>query len=272
MTSSSNVQIGLAPINGAQLYYETAGTGDPLVFVHAGIADSHMWESQFAEFAQHYRVVRYDMRGFGQSQMVAGPFDHQRDLYELLRFLNIERAYLVGCSRGGANCIDLTLEHPEMVGALILVGSALGGYRYPGGYPQTMIDADEALERGDIEQGNELEIQTWIDGASRTPDQVDPAVRNLVLDMNRIALMMPDIGVEERIDPPAVGRLSEIHTPTLVLIGDLDTPRTLAAADILASSIAGARRATIEGTTHLPNMEKPAEFNQIVMGFLGNIA
>src|SRR4051812_15443543 len=71
---------GVAEINGAHLYYEIAGSGHPLTLIHAGITDSRMWEAQFAVFAEHFRVLRYDVRGYGRSDMPPGPFTMRDDL------------------------------------------------------------------------------------------------------------------------------------------------------------------------------------------------
>src|SRR5919112_4353346 len=116
-------EIGMAEVNGARIYYEVAGEGEPLVLVHAGIADSRMWEGQVAAFAARYRVVRFDLRGFGKTEMVEGPFSHHEDLRGLLDFLGVERTHLVGCSMGGGAVLDFALEYPERVGDLVLVGS-----------------------------------------------------------------------------------------------------------------------------------------------------
>src|SRR5215216_7930834 len=94
-------ETGMAAVNGTRIYYEAAGEGEPLVLVHAGIADSRMWEGQIAAFAERYRVIRYDLRGFGKTEMVEGPFSHHEDLRGLLDFLGVRRTHLVGCSMGG---------------------------------------------------------------------------------------------------------------------------------------------------------------------------
>ena len=259
-----------AEVNGARLYYEIAGEGAPLVLVHAGIADGRMWDEQFQVFAQHYRVLRYDRRGFGKTAMVAGAYSHHRDLYELLKSLQIERATLVGCSQGAKIVVNFTLEHPEMTEALVLVAPALSGFAYTGDMPRQAEQIDLAEEAGDIAQVNELELQIWVDGPYRTPDQVDAQVRERVREMNLIALQTPDgLGNEQPLEPAAAGRLAELHTPTLVVVGDLDTPKTLAAAGYLVTHIAGARKVEMTGVAHLPNMERPEEFNRLVLSFLG---
>src|SRR5215211_2762150 len=89
-------ETGTAEVNGARIHYEVAGEGEPLVLVHAGIADSRMWEGQIPAFSERYRVVAYDLRGFGRSEMVEWPFSHHEDLRGLLDFLGVERTHLVG--------------------------------------------------------------------------------------------------------------------------------------------------------------------------------
>jgi 3-oxoadipate enol-lactonase len=260
---------GFAALEGAQFYYEVAGRGRPLVLVHAGIADARMWDDQFHAFARHFRVMRYDRRGFGRTGLPAGEYSHHADLYHLLGFLGIERAILVGCSQGGKTILDFTLEHPSMTEALVLVASALGGHEFRGEQPRQWAELERADAAGDVERVNELELQIWVDGPSRTPLEVDAKLRERVREMNRIALCAPQhLSREQRLEPPAIRRLHEINAPTLVVTGDLDTPGTLEAASLLAAEIKGAQSVVIEGTAHLPNMERPEEFNQQVLSFL----
>ena len=128
MTEAQRVDTGVAEVSGAPLYYETAGVGHPLVLIHEGIADSRMFDDQFGAFAQHYRVIRYDVHGFGKSGIPAGPFSGHEALHDLLRVLGVERMYLLGMSLGGRIAIDFALTYPTMVDALILAAAGVGGY------------------------------------------------------------------------------------------------------------------------------------------------
>lgn len=267
-------QSGFMRINGAQLWYEDAGAGLPVVFIHAGIADSRMWDSQFAVFARRYRAIRFDMRGFGQSKMVAGPYSHRADLHALLRALGVDSAALIGVSLGGQTAIDFALEHPGKTAALIPVCSGLSGQgdEDAGELPPLIQEIIRADQAGDQERVNELEVQLWLDGLHREPGSVRAEVREKVLQMNRIALQTPpDLGQPQPLDPPAAGRLGEIQVPTLVIYGELDLPEINATAQLLGRAIPGAQVARIDGTAHLPNMEEPEQFNELVLGFLAQL-
>lgn len=267
---------GVADLNGTQIAYEIVGTGHPLVLVHAGIADMRMWDDQVPAFAEHYQVIRYDMRGFGKTPRGTGPLRLYEDLHNLLTFLGVEHAYLLGCSMGGQTIIDFALEHPQMVDALIPVGSGLSGYQYQTGGepPKEWAELEEADKRGDLERVCELEVHIWVDGLSRTPEQVDPTVRKRVYEMNLIALKEQSEYPDEEgqtPEPPAIGRLTEIHVPTLVIVGDQDLSQVLKVSDLLADGIAGAQKVVMHGTAHVPSMEQPAEFNQLVLDFLAGV-
>ncbi|MGZ6322268.1 MAG: alpha/beta fold hydrolase [Ktedonobacterales bacterium] len=267
-------ETGVADVNGAKLYYEVAGSGQPLVLLHAGIADNRMWDDQFEVFARHYRVIRYDMRGIGGSDMPPGPFAFRDDLYGLLRHLGIEKAHLVGCSLGGTTVLDFGLEHPEMATALILVGSGLSGYQWINQDDPVVAEIEAAIAARDFERANELEMRIWVDGSNRTPEQVAPGVRERVAEMNLASFKRSDEQDQaqpERLDPPAIGRLREITAPTLVIVGDRDTPDIKRIADLLAQGIHGARKVVIADAAHVPNMEWPEQFNCTVLDFLGGL-
>ena len=270
-------ETGFAEVNGARLYYEVAGAGHPLTLIHAGIADHQMWDDQFAAFAARCRVIRYDLRGFGQSTLPPGPYSMVDDLRALLATLGVERTYLLGCSMGGGIVIDFTLTHPDHVDALILVGSAISGRESSQGMRDAWAAVDATFERDGLDAANDLEVRIWVDGPHRTPDQAPSAVRERVRAMNRrIFERGPEFDATEgqKIAPPAAGRLSEIHAPTLVIVGDGDQPDIVANAEYLThgpTSIPSTREVIMPGLGHVPNMEQPAEFNRIVLDFLAQI-
>jgi len=263
---------GYADVNGARLWYEMAGVGPTLVMAHGHLIDSGQWDSQFAEFAGEFRVVRYDARGFGRSDKPAQPFAFHEDLRALLAFLGIERSLLMGCSGGGATIIDLSLTYPDIVRGLVLVGSGLSGYQFSGSPPPKIVAMREARDRGDIDAAVELGLQVWTDGERRRPDQVDKNARERTRQMMTRLFSRPTVAADMRgLDPPAIGRLSEIRVPTLVVIGGDDWQPIHDIADQLTTHISGARKLVIPDAGHHPNIEHPEQFNQWVLSFLRSI-
>jgi pimeloyl-ACP methyl ester carboxylesterase len=267
------VTSGYVNLGDGKLYYEMKGKGETLVLCHAGFVDSRMWDGQLEDFSQHYRVLRFDMRGFGKSDPARSPVSRRQDLYNLLHELGIEKAHVLGCSMGGEIAIDFTLEHPEMVSSLIIVSGIPGGFEMQGEPPSQVIEMLQSLEQGNLERVSELQIQLWVDGIYRQPEQVDPRVRKMAAEMNRRAVenetwARADANPLNPLNPPSVDRLAEIKVPVLVLAGSLDHPEVLRAADVLAKEIKNAKKVILKDSAHVPNMEKPAEFNQIVLDFL----
>lgn len=267
MQEHSDVQTGFADINRGKLYYEVAGNGPVLVLAHAGVADRRMWDDQFLVFAQHYRVLRFDFWGHGRSTIDNDTFFLHEDLRQLLKVLSIERAHLLGCSLGGRVSIDLALAYPEMVNSLVVVGSGLSGYQFEGEALMHLVEQIiAARKQEDDEQEIDLMLQYWIDGQARTPNQVNPQVRERARQMLRGRSRK--LGEGQPLEPTAIGRLNEIKVPTLIIVGDRDDANIATIANLLASNINGAQQVSIPNTAHLPNMEKPEQFNQIVLEFL----
>lgn len=273
--SQAQAESGFAEVNGAKLYYEVAGSGHPLVLCHAGIADNRMWDDQMPVFAERYRVIRYDHRGFGQSNLPPGPFSWSEDLYGLLTQLGVEKAHIVGVSMGGSTVVDFALTHPEMVDALITVGAGLGGFDAPDTPEEQALfeQVEKAAEAGDCDKANDIEVHIWVDGPNRRAEQVSSAVRERVRVMNLPGFHLQaewSQATQQAIDPPAAGRLGEIHSPALVIYGDQDVSDIHTIAHKLAADIPGAKLVVMHNTAHVPNMERPEEFNRIVLDFLAS--
>jgi 3-oxoadipate enol-lactonase len=270
---SNRTYTGMAEINGAELYYEVAGEGDPLLLLHAGVADSRMWDDQIAVFAHHFQAIRYDLRGFGHSVVPSRPFAHHEDVASLMRFLGIARANVIGASFGGSVAVDFTLEYPDMVKALILCAPIISGYEPSSKEMRQFFEQeDEALERDELDVATELNLRMWVDGPQRTPDQVDPMVRERVREMqlHAFSVLAPEGAERLELSPPAITRLAEIKVPTLIIVGELDVPEFLKISEMVGADIKGARRIVVPGVAHMPTMEKPGLFNQLVLEFLGD--
>ena len=166
-------------VDNANLYLETAGQGQSILFLHAGVADSRQWNNEFQHFSKNYCVTRYDQRGFGRSPPVAGDFSYLGDLVALVDHLQPAKpVILVGCSMGGMTAIDMALEHPDKVKALVLVDSAPAGLDIDVPVVEKFRLAEEAGKAGDLERVAEIETQIWFDG-DRVTESVNPEMRAL---------------------------------------------------------------------------------------------
>ena len=256
-------------LNGARIHYERTGSGIPVIFLHAGIADARMWEPQAAAFAAHFDVIRPEERGFGQSDLPPVRWSAVRDLLALMDALALKPAHLVGCSMGGGLAIDFALEHPERISKLVVVGTSISGANFGEKYPELWADVKAADEAHDLERLNRAQMKLFLAGPNRSLDRVGKGLQDLFLDMNATSMKSDfDAAPDEDIDPPALERLGEISAPLLLVIGDEDVPPVADATEVLLQQVNGARKAVIRDAAHLPNLEHPEEFNRIVLDFL----
>jgi 3-oxoadipate enol-lactonase len=231
-----------------------------------------MWEPQWETFRPSHRVLRYDMRGFGRSPVGPGRYSNAGDLIDLLEQQGVAKASLVGVSMGGRVALEVAIARPELVDALVLVGAGFPGHDWSA----EMNAADEAemaaLTRGDLDAAVEVSLRTWVDGPRRSPEDVDPDVRALVAEMQRRAyeLQIPvwETAEEEPLVSDLAERIAEVDAPTLVLVGEEDAPDMHEIADRLERELPNARRASIADTAHVPSLERPREFDQLVLPFL----
>jgi pimeloyl-ACP methyl ester carboxylesterase len=269
---------GFVEINSAVLHYNLDALEEghenlpTLVFIHAGIADMRMWQYQHPAFSEQYRVLRYDMRGYGYSDSPPGTFDHTADLLALLNRFDLDKVILCGTSMGGNVALKLALTHPERVSALITVGTIPQGWHYNNAAFEAKYaafgQAVEALfQQGKLAEINDLELRWWIDGP-REPSAVDPAMRALVAEMNLRSLNQYNPKSVPAPTESLVEQLSTLACPLLVLVGELDQPNEIAAAAVFAQAVPHATTGTIPNATHLPSLEQPEAFNRTVLDFL----
>ncbi|HEX9037577.1 MAG TPA: alpha/beta hydrolase [Ktedonobacterales bacterium] len=267
---------GYLTVNGARLWYEEMGSGPAVTMVHAGVCDHRQWDDQVPAFSPFYRVIRFDMRGFGQSDIHPGAASMSDDIRGVLDALGVERTALIGCSMGGSASIDFAVTHPDRVSALVTVGAGVSGapeHENPPEQNALFEEAEAAQKAGNLTRLCEIETRIWCQGFAREADQVKPAVRQRFLEMdtndNRRYLAGEWKDVEfTPLDPPAYGRLGGLAVPALVVIGSGDEAATQAIADDIAGGIPGARKVVMPGLGHVPNMDEPEEFNRVVLEFL----
>ena len=237
----------------------------PIVLIHAGVADRRMWDPVWPQLTGERDVIRMDLRGFGDSAArPAGAVSHPGDVLGALRELGVDRSHLVGASFGAGIAVEAALTSPSAVASLLLVAPAGSLLAQVSPDLQAFIDAEgAALEDGDLAAAVEANLSWWVDGPHRSADQVDPSVRDHVRRMQRRAFEVTadwnDVE-ETELEPPALERLGEISVPVLALVGGLDLDAVLNAADRVVTGIAGARRVDWPDVAHLPSLERPADF------------
>jgi len=254
------------------LYREEAGAGPAVVLVHEAIADSRMWDPQWETFPRSHRTIRFDQRGFGRSPIEPGVFSHARDLVSLLDELGLERTSLVGGSLGGRVALEAAVAQPDRIEKLVLMNPGLPGHAWSEETQAGWAEGKAALERGDLDAAVEVDLRMWVDGPHRSAKDVDADLRARVGEMQRRALELQlavgENAREELLVPDLLERLGEVRAPTLVLTGDEDRDDIKSIANSLAEQIPDAQRTSIPRAAHIPSLERPAEFDRVVLDFL----
>jgi 3-oxoadipate enol-lactonase len=251
-------------VEGSKLYFEECGTGsEAVVLIHDGIAHSAVWDDVWPEFCKKFHTIRYDRRGYGRTPAATTWYAEAEDLAALLRQRKISHAVLVGSSHGGELSIDFALRYPKVAEQLVLVGAVVSGMPYSDHFLNRGMANSQPFEKNDVAGG----LANWAkDKYLLTPGHEAAQKRLLALltanpqDMTHNDYARPTM--------PALGRLHEIHIPTLILVGDKDIPDVHAHAGAIEAGIFGSKRMVISDVGHLMYLEKPAEFSRVVIGFL----
>lgn len=252
--------------SGRRLWVEHAGNGPTIVFAHAAIADRRMWDDPFAQLAGRYHVVRYDQPGYGRSDAASERYSPVDDLRAVLNHVGADQAALVGCSMGGGISVDYTLAHPNRVAALVPVAAAVSGYRYSWPSEPDGVDLKAAIEANDLRRLTLAATRLW--APLRTEPAVDTRIEQLLVDNLDGIATMGRLWLDH---PPAYGRLSEIHVPTLVVAGDGDLLDFLRVAELLAGETAGARLVVLPGVDHNVPLRAGRVFTELLATFLDEL-
>jgi 3-oxoadipate enol-lactonase len=266
------VETGYAEVDGGRLYYEASGDGPAIVLIHAGFLDLRMWDPQIPVFSKTNRVIRYDVRGFGKSDIARNTYSDYKDLRALLYHLRVKTASLVGVSNGGRIAADFAVEYPSMLDHLVLVSPGMSGYKSSGPeedkmweeFDKQMKPQEIADREGRAVDAVEMDVNAW--ASAQTPVNRE-RIRQIALDNFHVHVENP-WKLQVPPEPRTFQRLPQIRTPTLVIIGDRDVPPQILLTDNIHSHIPGSKRVLIPGADHIVNMSKPDEFNRTVLEFL----
>jgi 3-oxoadipate enol-lactonase len=259
-------------VPGARLRILAEGEGPPVLLVHSAIVDMRSWDTVVPPLvAAGYRVIRYDIRGYGSSTAEDVPFSNRADLLAVLDAAGAGQAAIVGNSRGAMIALDTLLESPDRFVAFVWVGGGIGGFD-GGATPEeiALYEEGDALEgAGDADGLADLDVRAWVDGIGQPPSRVPAALREAVRAMDR-PLVEPGriFGKPIPLAPVANERLDAISAPTLVVVGGLDNSGTRASAARLAEGVAGARLVTLPDVAHLIGMEAPDRLAGLIVEHL----
>jgi 3-oxoadipate enol-lactonase len=251
------------PVDGGMVWAEDSGGGagdsPAVVLLHPGWGDSSIWLPVLRRLPERYRVIRYDVRGYGKSPAPVTAFTHLGDLTAVLDHLGADRVTVAGHSGGGGTALGLALADPARVSALLLLAPGVQDYPWPPDDPY--VSAFAALfAAGDRAGLTELGLRTWAaaDPGQPARDQVRGAVDAF--------FATADL---EQPDPPAYARLGEITAPSVVVTGDLEYPMVAGCAAQVAARIPGCRQRTAPGADHLLPLRAPGMIAGLIAGLTG---
>jgi pimeloyl-ACP methyl ester carboxylesterase len=248
-------------VPGGRLALEDEGSGPPIVLVHSAIVNRRSWDALAPVLVEAgYRVIRHDMRGFGESTAEAVEYSPWDDVLAVLDGRGVGRAAIVGNSWGAMTALDTVLEAPSRFVALCWLGGGIGGYDR-GKTPEEQVIFDEeskAEEDGRMDDAAALDVRIWVDGVGQPETRVPASIRDAVRSMDR-ELLEPgrEFGTNRVTAPRAIERLADVSVPVLAIVGELDTSGTRAAARRLAEGVPSARLEAWPDVAHMIAMEQP---------------
>ncbi len=263
----THIHSGFVDVNQTRLYYEMAGSGEVVVLVHGFTLDTRMWEDQFLPLAQHFQVVRYDLRGFGKSALPTDEaYSHVDDLNALLDRLDIPQAHLVGLSKGGGVALDYALTYPARVGRLVLIDTVLGGFAWSSqSNAENGVIWQEAV-RGGIPAAKAAWLAHPLFAPGHRQPSVSARLAQIVGEYSGWHFVNPN--PERHLEPPAAARLGELAMPVLALVGEEDTPDFRQITDLIGQQAPRSRAMVVAGVGHMSNMEAPAAVTDALLAFL----
>jgi 3-oxoadipate enol-lactonase len=225
---------------------DSGGDGPVLVLLHEHVGDSRMWDWMWPALTGAFRVIRYDVRGYGRSPAATESYSYLDDLRTVLDHFGVRQAHFAGCSGGGGIIVDLALAEPDRVRSLVLLCPGISGYDWPA-EPDNDAEFERLTAAGDEDGLVELIVRIW--GKSGA----DP----LVTDMARSAVRGWPSAELAVADEPAFSRLGEIRAPAVIMVGDLDRAALIDSNEQAAARIPGCTLIRMPGVDHFPTAREP---------------
>ncbi|WP_312439259.1 alpha/beta hydrolase [Achromobacter sp.] len=266
MNSSANSTLQVAS-GAAMIAVETAGSGLPVVFLHANVCDRRMWRAQLDASGTDYQAIAYDRRGFGETRAQAQDHSAVADLIAVIdATAGSTPVILAGCSQGANIALNATLMHPARVRGLLLISPTVNGAPAPV-YPPEILEMvarqRQAESAADLALVNEIKAEMFLDGPLADPGRVTGESRRLFLHMSAIALAAAPFGTNCD-DMEAFARLETISVPASVICGELDFPHIQERARMVARLLPNAQGHALADVAHLAGLEQPDEVNGLL--------
>jgi 3-oxoadipate enol-lactonase len=251
-----------------RVWYDVTGAGPGVMLLHPGGYDHRLWDRHVEPFAERFTVVRMDLRGSGRSEPAHMPFSVVDDVAAVAAAAGFDRIALVGVSFGGSIAVQVAVDRPEVVSALVPCASAVLGLEHSAERRAFSEKEEELVSAGELDEAIELGFRVWLHRMGDDP-QADARIRAIAFE-NRAQLTLDDemfLGPEV----PAVEHLEDIRAPTLVIEAERDLPDMRTSANLMSARIPDARRVIVPNTDHLVNVRNPEEFNRVVLEFLESV-
>jgi 2-succinyl-6-hydroxy-2,4-cyclohexadiene-1-carboxylate synthase len=243
------------------LHYRAEGRGPVVVLIHAFQMDLREWDDVAAGLTPERRVVRYDVRGHGQSKVTNPLPATPVDLAGLLDELKIARATLVGSSMGSTIALDFAVTHPERVDRLVLIAPGIPGINVKMDF-SWMQPIIEAVKSGTPQRASQLWWDSPLMAGVRQRGKDAARYRQIVLENSRVWTLPAR---PPALEPPAGTRLRALPMPILAVAGDLDLPGSVETARIVASSAPSGRSLIIPAAGHMLTLERSADITRLIL-------
>ncbi len=269
--SHKSASSGLLDLGEDQLYYEVSGKGFPLVLVSGGSGmDMRQWERIVPVLAQNYQVISYDPRGIGKSDNPSARYSDTADLRRLLDYLTVDRVGLIGLSSAGGFVLEFAIQYPERVSGVVAAAPFIPGFKFS----QTMLTRLDIINRA-AQEGREPFLDAMFEDSHFIPAPLNASVRsvardNMAQNFDKGAGFDPALPIP--IDPPLIEQLSEVKSPVLLLVGELDHPEVLRRNSFLMDELPLAHQKVIVQAGHNTPLENPEAFLSATGTFLEQIA
>lgn len=259
-------------VRGISIAYEDAGDGPAVLLIHGHPFDHTMWRPQIEALARTHRVIAPDLRGYGQSSVVAGVTlleEFARDLAALLDALGIETTVVAGLSMGGQIAMAFVQLFPERVSALVLADT-FAQLDLPAQRTGRFETADRIVREGMKRYAAELLPKMIAPASARAHPEVAEHVLRMMRGTDPVGAAAALRGRALR--PDYIPLLPTIHVPTLVVVGSEDEFTPVADAERMHAQLPRSSVVVIDGCGHMPNLERPDEFNRHLGAFLARVA